>query len=246
MALVVEPRSAGVNATPTASPTGSLLRLAEGTELLGQYEGSAYQDPHYLVRRGDGQIIHVSHLLYLVLSALNGERDLRGLAVRVSDELGRLVVAENVGYLVDKKLGPLGLLASSVEPREEALPRSRPLLALRYRTKVIPARFHGTVTAALQPLFLPPVVFFVLGGLLTTDIWLFGTHPHALLQAARQLPFHPTLFLLVTGLILFSGFFHELGHAAGTKYGARRPESWASVSISRFQPSTPTSLIPTD
>ena len=222
MALVVEPQSPGVKAV-SASSTGSPVRLAESTELLGQYEGSAYQKPHYLVRRGDGQVFHLSHLLYLVLLVLNGERDLEGVAVQTGEKLGRPVSADNVGYLIENKLRPLGLLASSAVVEGAALSRSKPLLALRYRTKVIPARFHRTATAALQPLFWPPVVLFVLGGLLATDIWLFGAHPHALLQAARQLPFHPALFLLVTGLVLFSGFFHELGHAAGTRYGGASP-----------------------
>ncbi len=222
MALAVEPPPAGVE-TASASTTSSPLRLAEGTELLGRYEGSAYHQPHYLVRRGDGQVIHLSHLLYLVLTVLNGERDLEAMAERTGKELGRPVVADDVGYLVEKKLRPLGLLASSTEVGDEALLRSKPLLALRYRAKVIPARFHRTVTAALQPLFWPPVVLFVLAGLLATTIWLFGAHPHELLQAARQLPFHPSLFLLVTGLLLFSGFFHELGHAAGTRYGGASP-----------------------
>ena len=199
------------------------MRLAQGTELLGQYEGSAYREPHYLVRRGDGQVFHLSRLLYLVLVALDGVRDLGSVAVRVSEEFGRLVIADNIDYLVENKLRPLGLLATSAEVGDETLPRSKPLLALRYRTKVIPARFHRTVTAALQPLFWPPVVLFVSGGLLATDIWLFGSHGHTLIRAARQLPFHPALFLLVTGLILFSGFFHELGHAAGTRYGGASP-----------------------
>ena len=222
MALVVESqKTAGVKST-SASTTGSPLRLAEGTELLGQYDGSAYEQPHYLVRRGDGQVIHLSHLLYLVLLAIDGERDLEGVAECASDQLGRTIVADNVGFLVENRLKPLGLLASA-GVGDEALFRSKPLLALRFRTKVIPARFHLTVTAALQPLFWPPMVLFVLGGLLATDIWLFGAQPHALIQATRQLPLHPTLFLLVTGLILFSGFFHELGHAAGTRYSGASP-----------------------
>ncbi len=233
MALVVEPpagvkaasaatTSAGVKAVPAAT-AGSPLRLAEGTELLGQYEGSAYEQAHYLVRRSDGQVIHLSHLLYLVLAALNGERNLESVAVCASEELGRTVVAENVGFLVENRLRPLGLLATPAEGGDEALSRSAPLLALHYRTKVIPAGFHRTITAALQPLFWPPVVLLVLSALIATDVWLFGGHPHALIQATRQLPFHPSLFLLVTGLILFSGFFHELGHAAGTRYGGASP-----------------------
>jgi putative peptide zinc metalloprotease protein len=221
---LVQTRPADVRAVPSSTTGDGPLRLAEGTELLGQYEGSAYQQPHYLARRGDGQVFHLSHLLYLVLRLLNGERDLEGVAVQTSEELGRPVVADNIDYLVENKLRPLGLLASSADVGNPALSRSQPLLlALRYRTKIIPARFHRTVTAALQYLFWPPVVLFVLGGLLASDIWLFGTHPHALIQAARQLPFHPALFLLVTALILFSGFFHELGHAAGTRYGGASP-----------------------
>ena len=112
MALVVEPTSAGVKAGSASTP-GSPARLAEGTELLGRYEGSAYKEPHYLVRRGDGQVFHVSHLLYLVLLTLDGKRDLEGVAVQTSEELGRPVVADNVGYLIENKLRPLGLLASS-------------------------------------------------------------------------------------------------------------------------------------
>ncbi|HTU39481.1 MAG TPA: LysM peptidoglycan-binding domain-containing protein [Acidimicrobiales bacterium] len=197
--------------------------MADGTELLGRYEGSAYQQPHYLARRADGQVFHLSQLLYLVLLALNGERDLAGIAAETTAELGRSVVADNVDYLVENKLRPLGLVASSSEAPDEALSRSKPLLALRYRTKVIPARFHRTVTAALQFLFWPPAVLLVLSGLLAANVWLFGLHRHALTQAGRQLPFHPALFLLVTGLFLFSGFFHELGHAAGTRYGGASP-----------------------
>ncbi len=221
MGLVVEPTSRVMDVF--TATTGTPLRLAAGTELLGQYEGSAYQQPHYLVRRGDGQVLHLSELLFLVLIAMNGERDLEAVAAHTSEKLGRPVVANNVGYLVENKLGPLGLIAASPEAEDDALSRSKPLLVLRYRTKVIPARFHRRVVAALQHLFWPPMVLLVLGGLVATDIWLFGTRPHALIQAARQLPFHPALFLLVTSLVLFSGFFHELGHAAGTRYGGASP-----------------------
>jgi putative peptide zinc metalloprotease protein len=223
MGMVVKPPSSGVDAATASTPCGN-VRLAEGTELLGQYEGSAYEAPHYLVRRRDGQVIHVSHLLYVVLLALSDERDLAGVAVHASEALDRPVLADNVGYLVENKLRPLGLLAPSADEAEaQALARSNPLLALRYRTRVIPVRLHRTVTAALQPLFWPPVVALVLAGLLATNVWLFGEHRHALTQAARQLPFHPALLLLVTGLLLFSGLFHEFGHAAGTRYGGASP-----------------------
>ena len=107
--------------------------------------------------------------------------------------------------------------------RRRSCPRSLPLLGLRYRKRVIPARLHWGASTALQPLFCPPLVLLVLAGLVATNIWLFGAQRSALTAAARQLPFHPNLFLLVTILVIFSGFFHELGHATATRYGGGSP-----------------------
>ena len=104
-------------------PLGSLLRLREGTQLLGRYEGSAYEQPTYLVRRDDGQVIHLSHLLYLVAALIDGERDLTDIAEALSTQLGRQVVADNVEHLVEKKLRPSGLIASAVDgDQAKALP----------------------------------------------------------------------------------------------------------------------------
>ena len=207
-----------------SSPSPDRLRLREGTELLGRYEGSAYERPTYLVRRSDGQVIHFSHLLYLVASLLDGSRDIDDIAEEASTQLGRQVTAENVEYLVVKKLAPAGLVASSATADQAAaLTRSLPLLALRYRKRVIPARLHRGVTTALQPLFWPPIVLLVLGGLVAVNVWLFASDRAGLTRAARQLPFHPNLLLLVTVLVIFSGFFHELGHATATRYGGGSP-----------------------
>jgi putative peptide zinc metalloprotease protein len=206
----------------TPDPTHEPFRLRAGTHLLGRYEGSAYEQPTYLVRRDDGQVIHLSHLLYLVAELLDGERDLPGIAEKLSVEIGRPVVADNVEYLVEQKLRPSGLIAAESDVAT-ALPRTLPLLALRFRRRVIPARLHQGITTALQPLFWPPIVLLVLGALVAVNIWLFGTQHASLLRAARQLAFHPNLFLLVTVLVIFSGFFHELGHATATRYGGGSP-----------------------
>ena len=205
-----------------SAPSHEPFRLRAGTHLLGRYEGSAYEQPTYLVRRDDGQVIHLSHLLYLVAQLLDGERDATAIAEALSTEIGRQVVADNVEYLVETKLRPTGLMASESD-QATPLAKSLPLLALRYRKRVIPARLHRGVSTALQPLFWPPVVLLVLGALVATNVWLFGTDRTALIRAARQLPFHPDLFLLVTVLVIFSGFFHELGHATATRYGGGSP-----------------------
>ena len=43
-------------------------RLADGVELLGEYQDSGYSQPPSLVRRADGQVIQMSPLLYRVTS----------------------------------------------------------------------------------------------------------------------------------------------------------------------------------
>jgi hypothetical protein len=46
------------------------LRPAEGLRLLGEYQGSGFTEPRFLVRRGNGQVIQMSRLLYLVTAAI--------------------------------------------------------------------------------------------------------------------------------------------------------------------------------
>src|SRR6476646_7015795 len=50
-------------------------RLADGVVLLGEYQDSGFTEPHYLVIRGDGQVLHVSKLLHVVASAMETLRE---------------------------------------------------------------------------------------------------------------------------------------------------------------------------
>src|SRR5918911_3539537 len=102
----------------------ALPRRPEGTELIGEDKASGLQEVPYLVRRAAGQFVHLSRLLYLIAKAADGRRDFGQIAERVSQSFGRLVSAENVRFLVEKELRPLGLIAplegaegESVEPR---------------------------------------------------------------------------------------------------------------------------------
>src|SRR3712207_4388467 len=83
--------------------------LAPGVELLGELSGSAYHDAPGLVRRGDGQTVQVTPLLYALASCLDGRRDLAGLAEVLGERIGKAVAAEDVVHLLGK-LEPLGLL----------------------------------------------------------------------------------------------------------------------------------------
>jgi putative peptide zinc metalloprotease protein len=201
-------------------PRASLPQIAPGTELLGEYRGSGFLEPQYLVRRGDGQFIQLPRLLYLLAFAVstNGPCDSELLAETVSRQLGRQLTRPAVEYLLEDKLRPLGLLASE-EGHEPA--RATPILSLGLRTVLLPRLAVGWLAAGLQALFWPPIVVVLLSGLVVVDCWLFigrgvSTGINALLS-------QPGSLLLVYALIVTSALFHELGHASACRYGGAQP-----------------------
>src|SRR5918997_1541435 len=80
-----EPASDGVDRSGPGRPP----RLAEGIELLGEYEGSGFKEAPYLARRADGQTLQLTRLLYAVAESADGRRDFAAIAEAVSAELGR-------------------------------------------------------------------------------------------------------------------------------------------------------------
>ena len=61
---------------------------APGLELLGEMQGSGYQDAPRTVRRSDGQTVQVTPLLYQLLEVLDGRRDLNALAEALGERCG--------------------------------------------------------------------------------------------------------------------------------------------------------------
>jgi hypothetical protein len=59
-------RTPAVRLPAGASGPAEPPRLADGVELLGEYQDSGYRQPPSLVRRPDGQVIQMSPLLYQV------------------------------------------------------------------------------------------------------------------------------------------------------------------------------------
>jgi putative peptide zinc metalloprotease protein len=194
-------------------------RLAEGVELLGEYQGSGYSQPPSLVRRADGQVIQMSALLYGVTCRIDGSRDPAGIADLVSGDLGRSLTADQVRYLVTAKLLPLGIVAAEGAPA--APPKARPLFALKARGTLLPGRAANAAGVLLRPLFRWPVVAAVAVTVAAVDYWLFAVH--GLGAGVQQILRNPTDLLLVVGLSVVSAVFHECGHAAGCRYGGARP-----------------------
>ena len=192
-------------------------RLAAGVELLGEYQGSGLTKATFLARSPSGQVVHLSRLLYLVLSEIDGHRTVGEIAGRVSVTFGRTVSAGNVDYLLANKLTPLGLVAS-----EAAADRRDPmLLTLKLRRTLIPAAGVQHIARLFAPLFAPPVVVVLLGLLAAADVWLVRSGQ--ILPAFADTLDHPPLLLVVLGLSVVSILFHECGHAAACRYGGARP-----------------------
>ena len=221
---------------PPAMAATSLLRPAEGLRLLGEYQGSGFTDPRFLVRRDDGQVIQLSRLLYLTTAAIveggatDGGWDAGRVAARVAEGFGREITADNVRYLVAGKLGPLGVVRTG-DPGGEppgpdgvppaAPPRSNLLLVVKVRGVLLRPRAAGAVGWALAWLHHPVLVAVVLAGFGAFETWLFAGHGAIgpLLGVLDQ----PVLFLAVAGLTLASLLFHEFGHASACRYGGARP-----------------------
>ena len=207
-------------ALPAADPPGpgQVPRLADGVELLGEYQGSGYAQPPSLVRRADGQVIQMSPLLYRVACRIDGSRDPEAIAALVSGDLGRSLTAGQVRYLITAKLLPLGVVADGEAPAPA--PKANPLLALRARGTLLSERAANAVGTLLTPLFRGPVVVAVLVSIVAVDWWLFAVH--GLGGGLRQVLRDPVELLIVLGLSLVSAVFHECGHAAGCRYGGAR------------------------
>ena len=188
--------------------------------MIGEYEGSGFKEAPYIARRADGQTLQLTRLLYSVASHADGQRDHAAIAAAVTEDIGRKVSARNVRFLVEKKLRPLGVLAAADGSSPE-LERPDPLLALKFRTAVIPEGFTRALTTIFRPLFWPPVLALMIGGFVALDAWLFLEHGIA--QGLRHALYQPLLLLAMFAGIVIATAFHEIGHATACRYGGAKP-----------------------
>jgi len=234
MTATAQPPAAAV-ATPSAAPLGR----AEGVELLGPVHGSGYREGAGLVRRGDGQMVHLGPLMYAMLECVDGARDGEALAGALSERLERRVATKHVQALA-QKLAAQGLLAGT---EHQAPPRRNPLLALRWKVLVTNPELTRRLTAPFAVLFRPWLMWPILAGFVGV-FWFVLIHK-GVASATAQAFHSPGLLLLVFALAVLSAGFHELGHAAACRYGGATPAGmgWACTWCGRR--SIPTSPTPT-
>jgi putative peptide zinc metalloprotease protein len=204
----------------TSGADGRPPKLADGIELIGEYADSGYKEPPSIARRADGQVIQLPPLLYVVAASIDGRRRYGEIAARVTEATRRGVDADDVQYLVDEKLRPLGVVAGP-DGEQPVVEKADPFLALKLKTAVVPEGVVAAITTLFYPLFFPPVILAALGALLAFDVWMFFFHGIA--QSARSLVYNPVLLFMILGLVVVATALHEIGHATAARYGGAKP-----------------------
>lgn len=209
-------RAAAVTGTrPAQAPAH-----ADGVQLIGEAQGSGYREAPFLVRRADGQTIQLTRLLYLVLEAVDGERNEADIAQFASTRYGKLVSADNVRTLIEGQLLPLGLLRLA-DGSEPAVRKSDPLLGMRFRYTVTDPERTRKLTAPFTVLFHPLIVAAIVVAFLASCWWVLMVK--GLASATHDAFANPGLLLLIFAITILSAGFHEFGHAAAARRGGATP-----------------------
>lgn len=203
-----------------AAPVQAGLRRADGVELIGEMAGSGYRIPPSLVRRGDGQTVQLTPLLYALMREIDGHRGPAEVSAAVSGATDRSVNEDNIRQLVDEKLRPLGLVVRADGSQPEVKKRN-PLLGLRFRYAVTDPERTRRLTDPFRVLFRPVVVIGLLVAFGAVCWWVF--FHKGLASAAYDAFERPGLLILVFAVTVLSAGFHEFGHAAAARYGGATP-----------------------
>jgi putative peptide zinc metalloprotease protein len=195
-------------------------QLADGIELIGRFEDSGLKEPPFIARRADGQVVQMAPMLYALAEEIDGSRGYAEIAERLSHRIERGVTGEMAEMLIEEQLRPLGIVAGR-DGSDPQLRKLDPLLALKFRTKVVPARVTSALTSVFKPLFHGPVVAAAVLGFVALLVWLLGVH--GISQGLRHVIYQPALVLMLLGGVVLATAFHEIGHASGLRYGGGKP-----------------------
>src|SRR5437879_5653678 len=76
-------------------------RLADGVELVGEFEGSGFKKPPYIARRADGQVVQMPKPLYQLAEEIDGESTFEEIAERFSHSIKRKVQPADAEMLIE-------------------------------------------------------------------------------------------------------------------------------------------------
>jgi putative peptide zinc metalloprotease protein len=219
-AVAAPMRPGAATARPPADGSQPPPRLADGLELIGEFEDSGFKEAPYIARRADGQVVQLPPMLYRLAEQVDGHRDFGQIADGFSAAIERRVEAGDVQMLIEEQLRPLGVVRPA-DGEQVELGKVDPLLALKFRAAVVPDRAVRALTTVFRPLFLPPIVLVVVLGMLGLDGWLFFVH--GVSQSLRHTLYQPLLMLMLIGGVVLATAWHEIGHATACRYGGAEP-----------------------
>ncbi len=226
-----------MNASATSSGDGTrsagdlvMPALTDGVEFIGEFKNSGYREPPHLVQLPNRQLVRLPPVLFLVAKALEEHRDLSvtrdvhaaltTVAESVSRRAGARLTAEQLVYLVDGKLAPLGVTTYS-DGTAPPMVKADPFLGLKFRVAVIPEKVTWVLSGLFSWLFRPFALILSVAAFVASETWMLTTQSFA--DAIQHAILVPVSILLIMGLGVLSCAFHEIGHAAACRYGGVRP-----------------------
>ena len=186
--------------------------------LRGKLDDTAYEQELYLAER-EGAFVQLTPLLYHALEQVDGKRSFAEIAQRLTEIMGRPYEPANAKRLLEK-LVPLGLVVDgegNIPPPPQGFSALRSPLALNLRMALISMATANAIARPFTLLFFPPVIALLVLASLAAHVWLYAMHGVA--QGASQVLYNPGLTLALIGAFVIAAAFHELGHAAGLRYG---------------------------
>ena len=193
-------------------------RLPPDVVLHGTLDDTAFEQQQFLVER-DGAFVQLTPLLYRALEQVDGTRGFEEIAKAMSEKIGRPYDASNAKRLLEK-LVPLGLVPDAhgeLAPPPEGFSALRSPLAINLKMALIPKEKANAIARPFTLFFLPPVIVAVVLAAIAGHVWLYAIHGVA--QGTSQILYNPGLMLAIVGGFVLTAAFHELGHAAGLRYG---------------------------
>ncbi|WP_242904124.1 hypothetical protein [Actinomadura terrae] len=207
----------------------TLPTLADGTELVGEFKNSGYREKPHLVSLPNRQLVRLPPVLFLVAKALHEHEPRPGedvqsaldrVAAEASAAAGARLTGEQIVYLVDRKLAPLGVTTYS-DGTAPPVVKADPFLALRFKIAVFPESVTWFVGGLFGWLFRPVALALMIVAVVASETWVFTTR--SLPLAMQHTIMNPVSILLIMGLGIASVAFHEVGHATACRYGGVRP-----------------------
>ena len=189
-------------------------------QLLGAMVGSGYRTPPALVRRGDGQTLQLTPLLYRVLDAVDGRRSCAEIATIVSQTMRGASRKTWSRRSSTSTCAPWGCSSWRTGP-SLPLKKSNPLLGAETQVRRHRPPDHAPLTDPFRILFRPVLASAVVLGFLAVTWWVF--FEQGLAPATYDAFQRPHLLLLVFVVTVLSGGFHEFGHAAAARYSGADP-----------------------